>query len=89
MLGNAMATGFGTRLKELRQRASMSQEDVARAAGVSLSAITKIEGNKVEPSWPTVRAIAKALGVSVAEFEVDEPTEPAQPAEPAPKRKKK
>lgn len=89
-----MGSVFANRLKELRKAAGMSQEDVARAADVSLSAITKLEAGSVEPTWATVRAIAKALGVSVARFEDEEGEADGEPdkkppAEPTPKKKPK
>jgi len=79
----AMSSGFGRRLKVLRASAGMTQEAVARAADVSLATVAKLERGETDPTWNTVRALAKALGVSVAEFEVDEPAEPEPPAEPA------
>lgn len=82
-----MASGFGDRLKQLRQRAGMTQEQLAYTARVSLSSVTKAEQGKIEPTWNTVRALAKALGVSLAEFDsVDEP--PAANAKPEPAAKK-
>ena len=71
----AMSSTFAKRLKALRKEASMSQEDVARKAEVSLSTIVKLEAGNVEPTWATVLAIAKALGVSVAKFEEEDEDE--------------
>ena len=85
-----MASVFGVRLKEIRQRAGLSQEDVARAAGVTLGAVSKIETGKVGPTWATATAIAKALGVSVAAFEVTDtpPVEVSAPEKPAATKRK-
>jgi transcriptional regulator with XRE-family HTH domain len=95
----SMSSAFGRRLKELRANAKLTQEALAHAAGVTLSAVSKIEAGKVEPTWATARAIAKALGVSVAAFEVEEgepsgeeesstPAETEKPAAPKKPRKK-
>lgn len=87
----AMSNTFARRLKRLRQEAGMSQEDVARKAGVSLSTIVKLEAGNVEPTWATVRAIAKAIGVSVVKFEEEDTSEPDEPTAPKkpPKKPKK
>jgi transcriptional regulator with XRE-family HTH domain len=67
---------FNERLKELRGEAGMTQEAVARAAGLSTSTIAKLEHAGVDPSWSTVVLIAKAIGVGVNAFENDAPGEP-------------
>jgi|GEM_PF-2425116 len=85
-----MSSGFGVRLKELRANAGMTQEALARAANVSLATVAKLERGETDPTWNTVRALAKALGVSIAEFDVpDEPAPPEQQPTPADKPKKK
>jgi DNA-binding XRE family transcriptional regulator len=51
----------------------MTQEEVAHAADLTLGAYGRIERSEVAPAWPTVRAIARALGISMKELgtEVD------------------
>jgi transcriptional regulator with XRE-family HTH domain len=73
---------FNERLKELRGAAGMTQEAVARAAGLSTSTIAKLEHAGVDPSWSTVVLIAKAIGVGVNAFENDAPKAAASDAEP-------
>lgn len=63
-----MASGFGPRLKELREKAGLTQEGLARAAGLSSSFVSKIEQRSPDPSWTTVQALARALGVSCEAF---------------------
>jgi transcriptional regulator with XRE-family HTH domain len=54
------------RLKELRAKKRMTQEALARAAGLSLSAVVQLEAGRVpDPRVGTLRKIAKALGVSL------------------------
>ena len=72
------AMTFGERLKELREAAGLSQDGLARAAGLSTSTVAKIERLDIDPSWTTVQALARALGVS---------TEAFQDEAPAPKRR--
>jgi transcriptional regulator with XRE-family HTH domain len=78
---------FGDRLKELREAAGLSQEGLARAAGISTSAVSKLEQKLVDPGWQTVQALARALGVSCQAFESDAPVE--QPESPARKGRKR
>jgi transcriptional regulator with XRE-family HTH domain len=60
---------IGERLKALRQAAGLSQQALAVAAGLSTSAVFQIEqGQKADPRFSTVAALAKALGVSLDEF---------------------
>jgi DNA-binding XRE family transcriptional regulator len=57
------------RLKKLREAANLRQEDLAARAGLSVSAICKIEqGNKADPRVSTAIALARALGVSCEEL---------------------
>ena len=50
------------RLRAVRQRVALSQEELAARAGVSRTTIIKLEAGR--DAWPkTVRALAKALGV--------------------------
>jgi transcriptional regulator with XRE-family HTH domain len=57
---------FSKRIRELRVRKKMSQERLARLAGVSLNTIVKIEsGESKHPTIQTMAGIAKALEVSL------------------------
>jgi DNA-binding XRE family transcriptional regulator len=46
----------------------MSQEGVSHAADITLGAYGRIERNEVAPAWPTVRAIARGLGITMKEL---------------------
>jgi transcriptional regulator with XRE-family HTH domain len=46
----------------------MAREAVAFRAGVSTGAVARIELGQSSPAWVTVRQIAKALDVSLAEL---------------------
>lgn len=59
------AMRFGERLKKLRTKAGMTQEQLARAADVTVAAVRNLEQTDAEPTWATARAIATALGVSL------------------------
>lgn len=54
------------RLREARRDKKAKQDDLARVAGVSKQAISKIEnGGTLEPAMSTMEPIARLLGVSV------------------------
>src|SRR4051812_5183614 len=52
-----------TRLKDVRQRKALTQQQLAERAGVNRVTIARIEGGKDEPFPTTVRKVADALGV--------------------------
>jgi transcriptional regulator with XRE-family HTH domain len=83
---------IGKRLKELRERVSLSMYELARQSGVSGATLSRIEQGDRDPSWSTIVKLARALGVSVAEFDVgDQPREESDetPAEKKPPHKKR
>jgi transcriptional regulator with XRE-family HTH domain len=84
--GEKMEKEFADMLRELRERAGLSQEGLARKANLSLSTITKLEQGRMNPSWETVKALAAALGTTCAAFEK---SDPFKAEEPPPKRKGK
>jgi transcriptional regulator with XRE-family HTH domain len=62
-------TGFGLRLRELRESKGLTQAQLADAAGIRTSGVTKLEQGISEPHWPTVLSLAEALGVDCNEFQ--------------------
>jgi transcriptional regulator with XRE-family HTH domain len=55
-------------LRRLREDRGMAQEALAFRSGISTGAIARIELEQSSPAWVTVRAIADALGVTLAEL---------------------
>jgi transcriptional regulator with XRE-family HTH domain len=49
-------------------RGERPQEDLAHAAGISTSTLSRVERGLHQPSLPTLRKIAAALGVSLADL---------------------
>jgi DNA-binding XRE family transcriptional regulator len=99
-----VANDFAARLKELREEAGISQYALAKAAGISKQAVNMLERGSNEPSWETVRKLARALKLDVTAFDVgeltvpgfgedaaDEPDDipPPPPKKPAPKKPKR
>ncbi|MCY9593562.1 helix-turn-helix transcriptional regulator [Paenibacillus chitinolyticus] len=63
------------RIHELRKRIRLSQEDLAKACGVSRQTINAIENNKYDPSLQLAFHLARTLGVTVDElFQADKDT---------------
>jgi transcriptional regulator with XRE-family HTH domain len=62
------ASNFAGRLKELRERAGLTQQALADKAGLSKAGIADLEQARREPSWSTAVALAEALGVDCRAF---------------------
>ncbi len=56
------------RLRELREHAALSQEDLAEKSGVSRATIADLEADKRPARPSTRRKLAEALGVSPHEL---------------------
>src|SRR5262245_3867994 len=70
---------IGNRVKELRVKRGMTQLELAKVTGLSLSIITQLEqGLTADPKMSTLKALAKALGVTMDELAAND--------EPPPKR---
>ncbi|MCE7079808.1 helix-turn-helix domain-containing protein [Streptomyces sp. ST2-7A] len=76
---------FGDRLREARKRAGLTQRELAGAAGLSFSLISKLEqGARQDTRLETARRLAAALGVPttallVAEYQPPQDSDPAVP----------
>ncbi len=56
---------FGNNLRKLRLEHNLSQEDLAYAADISISQISRIERGKINPTICTLKTIATALNIEV------------------------
>jgi transcriptional regulator with XRE-family HTH domain len=56
------------RLRHLRRERALSQRDLARAAGVGLDAVNRIETGRRDALPSTLRKLADALGVEPREL---------------------
>ena len=93
-----VATGpeIGERIKQLRESAGLSQNELGRRAGISGQAVSLIEAGKRDPTWGSVLKLARALGVTISAFDPDtdqleqEPDGPPAEEPPTmPRRRKK
>jgi transcriptional regulator with XRE-family HTH domain len=74
---------FHARLKELREKAGLTQGELAGHAGMSQAGIANLEQDRTKPAWETVQKLVAALGVSCEAFnekaESDEPSPRGRP----------
>lgn len=59
---------IGQRIKELREKSSMSQKDLAYAADLDRSYIASIENGQRNVSIVNIEKIATALNITIKEF---------------------
>ncbi|HWY88248.1 MAG TPA: helix-turn-helix transcriptional regulator [Gemmataceae bacterium] len=65
---------FALLLKELREKAGLTQEQLGDLAAIHKLTVAKLEQGIREPSWATVQALAAALGVECTAF-TEEPAD--------------
>jgi transcriptional regulator with XRE-family HTH domain len=59
---------IGTQLRAARERALLTQQELAARANLQPLTISRIETDKVEPRYSTIRKLARALGVESSEL---------------------
>jgi transcriptional regulator with XRE-family HTH domain len=82
---------FKDLLRKLRDKAGLTQEQLAERAGIPLGSLRNHEQGQRLPSWSAVVKLARALGVSTDVFaQCDEVTaeEPDEPPARKPRGKK-
>jgi len=76
--GVAEKKGFlALRLKDLRQKAGLSQPELAEAAQVPVGTLRMLEQGRREPTFSTLLKLARGLGVKLSAFEPEEEEKPA------------
>jgi transcriptional regulator with XRE-family HTH domain len=79
--------GFKENLRTLREKAGLSQTELAKKAGVPFRSYQNWETGLREPRISTVTALAEALGVSVDQLVADEPRRSDAALAKSPKRR--
>jgi transcriptional regulator with XRE-family HTH domain len=59
---------IGDRLRDLRVRRALTQEELAEKAEVGTNTVARLERNEAEPHMSTLRKLARALGVDPSEL---------------------
>jgi transcriptional regulator with XRE-family HTH domain len=67
-MAESLEERFGKRCRRLRREAGLSQLDMVRDHGFSLSHYQKIERGTLDPRLSTLMKIAKSFGISVSEL---------------------
>jgi transcriptional regulator with XRE-family HTH domain len=63
-----LAAHFGERVKLLRSNLGLTQSGLAEGIGMSVEWVRRIELGRASPSFETISALARALGVSPADL---------------------
>src|SRR5947208_3824983 len=61
-------TSFGIRLKELREQAGLTQEELGKKAGIHKLTVAKYEQGLREPTWGVIVSLSDALAVPCDAF---------------------
>ena len=61
-------TFFAYKLRELREAADLTQGELAERAGLDRVTVARFEAGTHPPSWPSIQALADALGVTCEAF---------------------
>jgi len=65
-VGTAGRQSIGSRIRELRESAGMTQDHLARAAGIGRVTLVRIERGEQSPRYETLTGLASALGIPVS-----------------------
>jgi len=57
---------LGQRIRDARKKVRLTQTDVALRCDVSVATVSRWEGGQRTPKMDSLRALAKALGVTMA-----------------------
>ena len=60
--------GIGEQIRASRNRAGLTQIDVAEKAGIAVNSLRNYESGKRDPNFSQLHAISKAIGISVLEL---------------------
>lgn len=80
------AEHFAGRLRELREAAGMTQEQLAERARLAPAAVRDLEQGRNHPRWGTVLLLAEALGVADLREFAREPATQAAPRRGRPRK---
>ena len=65
---NEEVVKIGAQIKKQRERALLTQEELAERAGIGTATLNRIERDRVEPHFRTIRKLAKALDVDPSQL---------------------
>lgn len=59
---------LGKAIRQLREERGMTQEALAQEAGITVGHMSMIERGHSNPTWSTIKGIASALEISIADI---------------------
>ena len=59
---------FGTNLKEVRDQKRLTQEDIAKGAGITTSYYARIERGEENPTFAVIQNICKVLKIKSSDI---------------------
>lgn len=77
-------TGFGEKLKALREKAGLTLAQLGEIAGCHWNTLAKMERGQQEPAWPLVLSLCQALGVDCSAFTQIAASDPVTTTAPEP-----
>lgn len=60
---------IGCKIKEEREKAGITQEDLAKATGMTQSHVSRLETGQHSPAWRTIEKIAEALKIEARQLD--------------------
>ena len=65
-MSNDICTDFGRRLRQLRLRRKLSQEELAYRVGMDVSFLSELENGRKEPCLRKIKELAQGLDITVS-----------------------
>jgi transcriptional regulator with XRE-family HTH domain len=70
---------IGSKIKDLRMKMKMSQNDFAKASGISVSYLSEIERGLKKPTFEIVFRISEAFNINISQLIGETPGTPLTP----------
>lgn len=74
--GTNRSIDLGSRVRTLRKAKRLTLKDVATKAGLATATISKVENNRLSPTYENIIRLALGLGVDIASLFSDQPASP-------------
>ena len=65
-MSNDICTDFGRRLRQLRLKRKLSQEELAYRVGMDVSFLSELENGRKEPCLRKIKELAQGLDITVS-----------------------
>jgi transcriptional regulator with XRE-family HTH domain len=65
-MSNDICTDFGRRLRQLRVKRKLSQEELAYRVGMDVSYLSEVENGRKEPCLRKIKELAQGLDITLS-----------------------